>query len=459
MHKQKWFAYILALIILAGHTYLGYTLERFNHAALFPIYFLLFAVYLWILKKSDEHSIRFWLYVSFAARLCLLFSLPLLSDDFYRFIWDGRLLTQGINPFTELPSYYLSESKSIIGIDNQLFDHLNSQQYYSVYPPLAQFIFWVSVVLSPDSILGSVVIMRLFILAAEIGSIILLWKLTATLNTARKNVLIYALNPLVIIELTGNLHFEAIVIFFVLLTIYLLAQVKIWHAGFAFALAVMAKLLPLVLLPQFFTRLGLRKSFFFYLTVGITCLLVSLPFITNEMINGLGSGLGLYFGKFEFNASIYYIVREYGYLTKGYNIIQSVGWKLALISTLTILLISIWPLRGLGKRILSSPETVLPIEKMATTMVWVLLIYYLLATTVHPWYITSMVAFSALTRYRFAVIWSGLIFLTYSGYHRTGFEENLYLVALEYIVLIAYMVYELFSFRNMKLDAKPAKTA
>ncbi|MEQ9229236.1 MAG: hypothetical protein RIF46_01035, partial [Cyclobacteriaceae bacterium] len=81
----------------------------------------------------------------------MLFATPSLSDDFYRFIWDGRLLAHGIHPFAELPGFYLDPSLNIPGIDQSLFDNLNSKEYFTIYPPFAQLIFLISVLIFPKS--------------------------------------------------------------------------------------------------------------------------------------------------------------------------------------------------------------------------------------------------------------------------------------------------------------------
>ncbi|MFN7259780.1 MAG: polyprenol phosphomannose-dependent alpha 1,6 mannosyltransferase MptB [Cyclobacteriaceae bacterium] len=175
---------------------------------------LLFLIYVWVLRSESETEISFWIVAAILFRLCFLFSTPLLSDDFYRFIWDGRLLAAGVHPFAELPRFYIENNSTIPGIDKSLFDKLNSPDYFTIYPPVNQLIFWVAARLSFGSILSGVVVIRLFIIASEIGTIWLIKKILHHYQLPARNALLYALNPLVIIELTGNLHFEALLIFF-----------------------------------------------------------------------------------------------------------------------------------------------------------------------------------------------------------------------------------------------------
>ena len=69
--------------------------------------------------------------------------------------------------------------------------------------------------------------------------------------------------------------------------------------------------------------------------------------------------------------------------------------------------------------------------------------YFALATTVHPWYIATPLLLSVFTRYRYVIVWSFVVMLSYVAYQQTAVVENLYLVGLEYILVTAYLIYEL----------------
>ncbi len=238
--------------------------------------------------------------------------------------------------------------------------------------------------------------------------------------------LLYALNPLVIIELTGNLHFEALMITFVLGSVYLLRQRQLIISGVVMALAVCTKLVPLIFLPLYFRRLGWKRALLFYAVVSVAIITLFLPLVTPELLAGMRDSVGLYFRKFEFNASVYYLVREIGFYQKGYNIIQSAGRWLAIS---TFFCTMIYALLERQRFLLAS-------------FGWVWLIFLLLSTTVHPWYVTPLLAFTVLTPYRYAVLWSGLIFFSYAGYTATGFSENLGITALEYGAVVGGVIWE-----------------
>ncbi|MCB0490323.1 MAG: glycosyltransferase 87 family protein [Cyclobacteriaceae bacterium] len=448
MQKHKLPIYLAAGVSALIYLLFGYGVARPDSAVLLSSYTVLFVLYVWVIQSASDFDFKFWLVTALLFRLLFVASLPVLSDDFYRFIWDGRLIASGVHPFAELPSFYLQPEHTISGLNQALFDRLNSQNYFTVYPPLAQAVFFLSVYFSPDSILGSVVIMRVLILLAEVGTCFLLLKLLQEFGLKRERVLIYALNPLIILELTGNLHFEAFLIFFVVSCLFFLSRTRIALAGVAMATAIGAKLIPLIFLPLFVNRLKILQWVVFYAFVVISLVLMFYPLAIDNGFAGLTESLKLYFRSFEFNASIYYVVREYGFLTKGYNTIQTVGWKLGVISATLISIVSLWKYelkRGQNGFVLTSQSDVLPdsLKHIPLVMMWVLTIYLFFATTVHPWYITTLVMLSVITRYRFAVIWSGLIFFTYSGYTSIGYDERLWIVFVEYLLVIGYLVYEL----------------
>jgi alpha-1,6-mannosyltransferase len=430
--------------------YLTYFIDRNESFFLIASYSLLFVFYLTVIFNVKENEVSFWLIASILLRCFVWLSIPNLSDDFYRFVWDGRLLREGLHPFAQVPSFYMLPGNEVSGLSHDLFNKLNSKEYFTIYPPIAQLIFWISTIISPKSVTGSVLVMRSFILLAEVGTIFMLKKFVEEKIVAAKHILIYALNPLVIIELTGNLHFEGFLIFFLLLSVYLIHQNKIIQSAMSLACAVSVKLIPLIFLPSLLNRLDWRQWIKYCFVVALGVLVAFTPLYDQTIAKGLSTSIGYYFKKFEFNASVYYLVREWGFWKYGYNIIQTTGWKLGAISFLLIMLVSLYkPVSGYLRDRLAyiHPQS---LTFLMTIFQWVLVIYILFSTIVHPWYITPLVLFSVFTNDRFSILWSYLIFLTYIGYTRQGFSENLYVTAIEYVLVFAYAAYELRGFYQQK---------
>jgi len=384
------------------------------------------------IQEPQSQDLIWILSLGIIFRLIALGNLPNLSDDFYRFVWDGRLMAQGINPFLEVPSTYIQDPTLAqqLGLTQTLYDSLNSPEYFTIYPPLNQFIFWISAVGFPDNLYHQTLLMKGIVLLAEIGTLLILPRILAIQSAPTSWTAIYALNPLVIVELTGNLHFEAFMIFFLLSSIYALSQHRWIIAVVSFSLSVASKLLPLMFLPLLIRRMGfLQATLFAAGVIGIN-LLLFLPIMDRATFFHIFDSVELYFQSFEFNASFYYIIRWVGYQIRGYNVIQIVGKYLAIIVFLGVWLITYFERRPNWNN--------LPAAVLAA-----LTLYFAMASIVHPWYITTLVALSGLTHFRYPIVWSALLPLTYFTYRDTSYEENLWLVALEYTLVWGWLLYEI----------------
>jgi len=433
---------LLLTLSLFGYLFVSYFFTRAESPQIVGLYSLLFVFYLSAYYLSDtDFKINQAVNFAIAFRFSLLVLVPNLSDDFYRFIWDGRLFNAGINPFEQLPTFYINHPEAAPpGIDQELFDKLNSKEYFTIYPPVNQLIFIIATWVS-SSVQGAAITMRLFIIAAEIGSIFIIRRLLMAYHLPAKNILLYALNPLVILELTGSLHFEAIAIFFVLLSVYLLKKRKSIFSALSFALSVCTKLNPLIFLPVIATRLSFSKTLKYYLFAALFIAMCFVPLYDIQFIKGMTSSFSLYFQKFEFNASIYYLIREVGYYVKGYNIIGTAGKFLALTTFVVILLYTFFEWR---KHSVNTAYQSKRSGNLLVSFLWVYLIYLVFTTTLHPWYITPLVAYSIFSRYRFPILWSGLIFFTYFNYYNDAYHEYIGIVIAEYVLVYAFMIYELF---------------
>ena len=217
-------------------------------------------------------------------------------------------------------------------------------------------------------------------------------------------------------------------------------------AAIIFACSISVKLIPLLFLPIFYwwfspkenrnkwipERSTLLKLIGFYLIVLATTVLLFIPFFSMEFINNYAETVGLWFNDFEFNASIYYIVREIGYFITGYNEIAIIGKILPAISLVIILWFS-----------LLRKNTTL--HKLTTSIVIVFTCYLFLSTTVHPWYLGTLVALCIFTNYRFPLVWSFAIILSYLAYLSivtADKSENLWIIGLEYAIVFSAFIWE-----------------
>ncbi len=437
LEKKTWLFFLIFYVLSAtGHGLIGYCWSRSQIGELILTFTPLFLLYtIVILKQWPTKWVKRLMWAGVGLRLVFLVATPALSDDYFRFIWDGRLLASGYNPYLYLPSEILHTSiAKDANLTQALYEGLNSPHYFTVYPPLNQLIFGVAAWLGQGSVLISILVLRLFIIAAEVGSLCIMasFRWPKYLQKSRREiVLVYALNPFVIMELVGNLHFEAVTLFFVLLALrglMTLSKMPFQYPKSAVALGLGAsvKLIPLIFLPLIVSRIGLLKGVkYSMITVGVV-LALFMPFMSEALFHNFGKSLDLYFQKFEFNASIYYLLREIGFWLTGYNIIQVLGPVLSLTT-----------LVGVGWLALQR-------QNLLEKMLLALTLYFLLATTVHPWYITTLVALGALTQRWYTLVWSALLPLTYVAYLSQPYQENLRMVTLEYLLVFGCLGYEFF---------------
>lgn len=453
--KYHKFSVLMLLAIAAFYFSFGYDLIRSDFIKLFTLYTGLFFLSFKLIQLEKNN---FWLLAGLAVIYRFIFTgvLPNLSQDFYRFIWDGKLILNGINPYLSTPN---SLSPDIIENSRELIQSMGtlSAGNFTNYPPVNQLFFALSALLGGKSILGSVIAMRSFIIAADLGTLWFGKKLMESFGLPVHRIFWYVLNPFVIIEFTGNLHFEGVMIFFMIWAMYLLHKKRWLWSAILLGISVSVKLLPLIFLPlllKYFRKtpvhkepldfargdtsesgsisikkLDLQKLLLFYLLVGITVIISFLPFLSSELFSNFSKSIALWFQKFEFNASIYYIIRWIGFQVKGYNIIGTAG------KILPVFVILILGILSFFRKNNSTPQLI-------TSMLLGVSAYFFLSTTVHPWYIATPLILSIFTRYRFAILWSFLVYLSYYAYGNEQFQENLWLVAAEYLLVIGYFIWE-----------------
>jgi hypothetical protein len=420
---------------------IAYDLDRVEFFKFAALYVALFFLYYKIIQ-FEKWNFKFLLISGILFRLAFLFHLPNLSQDFYRFIWDGELVSNFINPYLFTPNQIINQSALVIDNAQKLIEGMGelSPKFHSNYPPLNQLVFAIAALVGGKSILGSVIVMRIGIIAADIGIIYFGRKLLKNLNLSPHLIFWYFLNPLVILELTGNLHFEGVMLFFFVWSVYLLSKNKWQLAGVIYALSIATKLLPLLFLPLFFKYLGIKKSILFYVIIGLTILLLFLPFYSPEFITNYFETVGLWFSNFEFNASVYNVVKKIGvtyFDAKPWELIKTYGKITPYIIIGVVLLFSLF--RKNEK-----------LTGLINSMLWVMTIYYILSAIVHPWYIVFLVFLSIFTRYRFALLWSGFVILSYWAYSNPDYKEHLGLLWFEYLAIFAFISYEINILFNKK---------
>ncbi len=206
----------------------------------------LFAAALIWNTKSTRTTLLLVLGIGALLRLSLLWETPKLSDDVYRYVWDGRVQAAGINPYRYIPA----DPHLVFLRDDAIYPHINRRDYApTIYPPMTQMIFR-----AVHQVTGSVAGFKACLLGFEAITIWALARLLTSFGLPRERVLIYAWNPLVVWEFSGSGHIDAAMIAFVALALLARRGGRDTLTGVLLGAAVLTKFYPIVLLPALYRR-------------------------------------------------------------------------------------------------------------------------------------------------------------------------------------------------------------
>jgi hypothetical protein len=235
----------------------------------------------------------------------------------------------------------------------------------------------------------------------------------------------------VIMEITGNLHFEGLVLLLLLGSILALIKQKDGLSGGFWGLSVGMKLLPLMLIPTFFSFPKTRKSIAFWIGSALALVLSFAWLLFDDSWIYFHQSLKLYQGKFEFNASIYYLLREVGFWIKGYNVIGELTPILSGITLAGILYFS-WKRKS---------ENLL---KLVDLWVLIYMFYLLLQPVVHPWYLIPGFGLSLFTDKKAFLIWTFAVIFSYQAYGDVNYHESPIFLSIEYSLLFVGIYWDYF---------------
>lgn len=415
--------YFIAFIILVGTYFIGYKVLRDDFISLFSAFLMLClgAFYFW-----KNNLVKEGIIIGILVRVILLFSTPSLSDDCYRYIWDGNCLLNGIHPFEYIPSELIRLNFPFL--NDQLISKFNSPNYFSVYPIVLQNIFAISTFLSNGNEVVNIFWMKLIFLFFDTGAIYYSFKLLKKIGKSTRNSLIIALHPIIYLETVGNLHAEGIMLFFVIASFYFLIKRHFVLSAVLLSLSVATKLLPLLFLPIFFVYIDRKFRMKWLLAFCLSTLIMFSPLLNPDIIHNISNSLGLYYHQFEFNASFYYVLKFIQQKIWGIRAPRLVGTILLLP---TIIYLASYFLRH---RTTNN-------NKLFEPTLFVFTIYLLCSATLHPWYVILLVGISTFTNFYFPSIWAILIFSTYIHYSKYQQYEG-WVIAIEYFIVIICMTIE-----------------
>jgi hypothetical protein len=339
------------------------------------------------------------MFVAVCLRLIFLFRSPELSDDIYRYLWDGLQTLSGHNPYSLPPA----DSQPLGGTLANLSGQVNHPDLVTIYPPTAQLIF-----MAGSALGGSVLGIKSLLVVLDLATCAVILRLLSALELPAWRAVLYAWHPLPVLEIAASGHVDGAGLLFFLLGLLTVtvaprstnnsqASVSSRHeqlfssrihlflfAGLAFACAGFVKLFSLIFIPGCLILLPGRCRTFAMIGTMIGFLLLTLPFLP-DVQNAFGT-LSEYAKHWEFGSFAY---RSLLRLTVSGN---AARWALgSTFFTATILLYVRLYLKNLesgthcvSKQTLLTAFSVLYNITMA---------FLLLTPTLHPWYALYLVCF------------------------------------------------------------------
>ena len=312
--------------------------------------------------------------IAIAMRLVLLPLTPELSDDIYRYLWDGQVQLAGINPYRYAPAAIeLSEIRTVYrGL-------INNPDVQTIYPPLAQLAF-LAIALAGGAIFQA----KLLWLGLDLGTAWLLGRVASVTGRSRRlTQLLYLWSPLLVVEVAWSGHLEPLGLFALVLVI-LLARAPL-GAGAATALAALTKFAPVVAVPALTRRLGVR----FLLGFVVTAALLYAPYAF--------AGRGLFAGLTTY-------AENWWFMKGPFTLLEAVlpGPMAARYAAGALVLgVVAW--------------TTWQRYRPERALFWILGAGMILTPTLHPWYVLWMLPLAALRASRTWILMTGLSFLGYFG--------------------------------------------
>ena len=262
---------------------------------------LAYVVALWLVARGNggaSSGLVVCAILAIAWRLALMGAAPLVSDDVYRYVWDGQIQTAGFNPYETTPD---DPALAHLHTDTTRRIDPTSAELPTIYPPAAELFFRAVTAVHP-----SAAAMIVAVVLCDLFAALALWRWLVVTGRDPWWVLAYLWHPLVALEGAGGGHIDLLGTLLVVLTVLALALGRTTWAAVALALSISVKFLPVVLVPLLWRRVRVRDA------VTATALfgLLYVPFIGGASLLPTGS-LAVYTEKWRFNGPVFAVLESW----------------------------------------------------------------------------------------------------------------------------------------------------
>lgn len=352
------------------------------------------------------------------------------DHDVWRYLWDGHVWAHGENPYAISPGVeaadrFADPDSSLDATGRWVWTDVRANINYpaipTIYPPLAQIVFRLSHAVAP----GSVLAMKLLLLAFELLGIGLLAATLRALGRSAREVAWYAWNPLMIKVFAGSAHMDAIVVAALAATLYFVVRERPALASISVAMAVLAKLSPLIVVPFLLRRTGWKYAWL------IAGLIVAgfLPFASVGL--GVFDGAGAFAASWVFNAGPFYLIEW----VLGLAVRQPAAIARVAAGLIVLVVVGRWYLRDRGE----------PAD-FAWYVAASLGLTIVLSPTVMPWYLAWVLPAALIARQRIWFFFSVMVLLAFCIL--IDERERVFIIAIEYGLFAGFLIREHFARRD-----------
>ena len=405
---------IYLLIFLAYFLYpvksiIGYTTIYISTS----VFFIVLCWQIFLLKISQKYIYSF-LAAIVILRIVFIPVHPIGSDDYYRYLWDGKLQVNGINPYA-----YAPDAKELTYLHSEILPkYVNHANMKTLYPPLTEILFYISYLISGESYLGLKLLLLFFDLITIYGIFLILKKL----NINKKYLLLYAFSPLPIFQFFVDAHADGFGLAFIILAIFFYLDNRKILSYIMIGLSICIKPIGLLFIPLlFFTEKSISERIKVILIPVFICTAMYIPYVfTGTPFQALIK----FTENWTFNGIIFDILNSFMHNNQKVRLICGIIYFF-------IFLFILFKEKDLLEKIYLS--------------IFLLLIF---SPVVHPWYVSWLVILLP-----FVPRWSGIFYvslvsltsITDLNYLLNGvWKEYTIVLILEYVPVLAIFLYEVF---------------
>ncbi len=421
MQQKKHFSIILTLstiiylllflfyFLYPAKSIIGYTTIYISTS----VFFIVICWQIFLLKISQRYIYSF-LAAIVILRIIFIPVHPVGSDDYYRYLWDGKVQANGLNPYA-----YAPDAKELTYLHSDILPkYVNHANMKTLYPPLTEILFYVSYLIGGESYLGLKLLLLLFDLMTIYGIFLILKKL----NIDKKYLLIYAFSPLPIFQFFIDAHADGFGLAFIIFAIFFYLDNRKILSYILVGLSICIKPIGLLFIPLlFFNEKSFSERTKIILLPVLICTAMYIPYV----FTGLPFQALIKFAeKWTFNGVVFDILNSFMHNNQKVRLICGIIYFL-------IFMLILFRRKDLLEKIYLS--------------IFLLLIF---SPVVHPWYVSWLAVLLP-----FVPRWSGIFFvslvsltaITDLNYQISGiWKEYTIVLILEYVPVIAIFLYEVF---------------